>query len=148
VVAQECLPFEPQRGEHRYRRLLLGHDLDHELGKAHPDCLQQRPAGEGAADPHTTMVGMDHESELSDVVRPSRHRKDGDDPDHLPVVVERHPASAAVVHPGGDDVGVDVLLDERHVPRGQLGEELLQSRDVLGRKRNDRHLSSPPTAIE
>ena len=57
VVLEEALGLEAEAGEHGHRRLLLGDDLDDELGHAQLDGLDDGPLGEQAAEPAAACSG-------------------------------------------------------------------------------------------
>src|SRR4051812_17283863 len=131
VVAQQALGLEAERGEHGHRALLLGHDLDVELGQAAVDRLQQRPAGERPPDAPAAPPRVDHQADLAHMVRPAAERHHRDVADDLAVVAgERPPAAAGA--PRLDRGAVEHrLLEEGALGRGNPLEEREQAVDVV-----------------
>jgi hypothetical protein len=96
VVAQQALGLEAERGEHRDRALLVGHDLDEELAQAAVERLQERPARQRAPEPAAALARVDDQAQLGDVVGPARQPDDRRVADHAAVIAAADPAAAVL----------------------------------------------------
>ena len=137
----------PRLREHRHRRLLLGDDLDDELGHAQLDGLDDGPLGEQAAEAAPAVLGVDDEAQLADVAAPADAADDGPVAGDLTVDDGDQPALAGVGDPALDDAGLeDVLAEERAVALGDAGEERRSGIGVAGRDGADLDLGAGRSA--
>ena len=133
VVLEQALGLEAEGGEHRHRRLLLGDDLDDELGHAQLDGLDDGPLGEQATEAAAPVRRVDDQAQLADVAAPRHAADDRHVPGDLAVDDGDQAVLVGVGHPPLDDAGLeDVLTEERAVALGDAGEEAPHGIGVAG----------------
>ena len=114
----------PSAAEHGDRRLLLGDDLDDELGHAQLDGLDDGPLGEQAPEAAAAVLGVDDEAQLADVAAPRHARDDRDVAGDLAVDDGDQAVLVGIGDPALDDARLEhVLAEERAVALGHAGEE-------------------------
>ena len=140
VVGQQGLGLEAELAEHGDQRLLVGDDLDDELGEIERKRLEDGMARKQPADALAAPVRRDHEAHLADMAGPAVQRHDRDVAGDLTVVIHRDRAGVRGPDPGRDHLGVsDILLQERAIRVGDRREEALEGGPIGGLDAADVH---------
>ena len=133
VFGQQGLGLEAELAEHGDQRLLVGDDLDHELGEVELEGLEDGMAREQPPDALPAPVWRDHQAHLANMAGPAVQRHDRDVAGNLTVVGHRDRPRVPGPDPGRDHLRVgDVLLQEGAIRVGDGREEPLEG-GAIGR---------------